>query len=78
MMAGVMLHSMLLHRLGEEIGAPIRDTTDNATGGKDQRAGCTRDSISIHVDQTRSVTCTRGGIGTLLLPRCCPAGPTMN
>ena len=49
MMAGVMLHSMLLDRLGEEIGAPIRDATDNTTGGKDQRAGCTRNSIQIHV-----------------------------
>lgn len=45
----MMASIMMLDRLGEKIRAPIREATDNATGGKDHRAGSTCDSIQIHI-----------------------------
>jgi hypothetical protein len=40
----VVFGALFAGRFGEQEGAPVADATDDAAGGKDDVAGCARDS----------------------------------
>ena len=44
MVAGIVPCLVLFNRFGEEVGPPVRYTTDYTTVGEDQSAGCAGDA----------------------------------